>query len=691
MMAQRPLHILCIEDSPGEARLMEKHLTRAGFMTTWAGDGEEGLAQQADGGFDVVLVDHRLPDMMGLEVLRILLEKEPLLPVIMVTGRGDEETAVRAMKLGAQDYIVKDVDGGFIELLPAVIEQAIMRHQLVLDKQLAEQAAQRREAILEAVTFAAAQLLQTTSWQHQINDLLARLGEAADVSRVYLVENGQSPNGEWAIKKWYEWTASDVPARSMAYGGKTYSEVGLERWVSLFAQNRLIYGPVGALPELEQTDFISQAVLSMIAVPVFVESIWWGFIGFDDCKTVRVWEAAEIDALRTPANILGAALQRQQTESALYQAQRLESVGLLAGGIAHDFNNLLTGILSQSSLALLKLPANASAKTHIQKSVQAAEQAADLVRQLLGYAGKGQFQIRPIDLNQLIHDSTGLLESSTRKRADLQVNLLPKGIVVEADRGQLQQVVMNLVMNAVEAVGAGSGTIGITTRQQQVIEPLAVVGNSMLKPGSYICLEIVDTGQGMKAETLSRIFDPFFTTKATGRGLGLSAILGIVRAHNGGIQVESEWGQGTVFRIFLPHSDKQIEPTVATSSEVKHIKARILLIDDESAIREAVVDALQTLGTDVLVAKNGSQGIALYEQQHEMIDLILLDMQMPGLNGRETFLRLRDINPQAKIILSSGYSEVDTIRGFTKKDVVAFLQKPYRFEKLVAEIQAALQ
>jgi DNA-binding response OmpR family regulator/signal transduction histidine kinase len=690
MTPRQPLHILCIEDSPGEARLMERHLTRAGFKMTWAATGAQGLAQQAAGGFDGVLVDHRLPDMPGMEVLRILLEREPLLPVVMVTGRGDEETAVKAMKLGAQDYLVKDVDSGFIELLPAVIEQAMVRQQLVLDKKHAEQVAQRREAILEAVTFVAAQLLQTTSWQDQMNELLARLGQAAGVSRVYLVENGASAYGERFIKKCYEWTAPSITPRAKTYKDKTYDQAGLTRWVELFTQDQLIHGPISELPEPERTDFTSQGVLSMIAVPVFVESTWWGFIGFDDCKTERVWESAEMDALRTPAKILGAALQRQRAESALYQAQRLESMGLLAGGIAHDFNNLLTGILSQTSLALLKLPADASATPHIHKTVQAAEQAADLVRQLLGYAGKGQFQLRPIDLGQLLHDSTGLLDSTIRKQAALQLDLAQETIVVEVDRGQIQQVILNLVLNATEAVSSRIGTIRITTRQYRTTESLPSVGNYALQPDFYACLEISDTGEGMKAETLPRIFDPFFTTKATGRGLGLSAILGIVRAHSGGIQVESEWGKGSRFRIFLPVSGKQAEYKPTVPPQGGKIHAKILLIDDEPTIREAVLDGLEMLGVEVLLAENGHEGIALYQKYHQSIDLILLDMQMPGINGREAFLHLRKINPQAKVILSSGYSETDSIRGFTKKDIVAFLQKPYRFEKLIAEIRAAL-
>jgi CheY-like chemotaxis protein len=341
-------------------------------------------------------------------------------------------------------------------------------------------------------------------------------------------------------------------------------------------------------------------------------------------------------------------------------------------------------------LALLKLPADASATPHIHKTVQAAEQAADLVRQLLGYAGKGQFQLRPIDLGQLLHDSTGLLDSTIRKQAALQLDLAQETIVVEVDRGQIQQVILNLVLNATEAVSSRIGTIRITTRQYRTTESLPSVGNYALQPDFYACLEISDTGEGMKAETLPRIFDPFFTTKATGRGLGLSAILGIVRAHSGGIQVESEWGKGSRFRIFLPVSGKQAEYKPTVPPQGGKIHAKILLIDDEPTIREAVLDGLEMLGVEVLLAENGHEGIALYQKYHQSIDLILLDMQMPGINGREAFLHLRKINPQAKVILSSGYSETDSIRGFTKKDIVAFLQKPYRFEKLIAEIRAAL-
>ena len=380
--------------------------------------------------------------------------------------------------------------------------------------------------------------------------------------------------------------------------------------------------------------------------------------------------------------------EEKQQEMRFHQAQKLESLGVLAGGIAHDFNNLLTGMLAQNSLARTKLKRGLPALEHVEKAITSAERAADLTRQLLAYAGRGKFQIVAIDLNTLIRENAGLLETALPNRAELQVQLTDQAPLIEADRGQIQQVVMNLVINAAEALGPDGGYVRITTRCGK-IENAAEFNGYMaeeLAPGNYVVLEVLDNGAGMDETTIKQIFDPFFSTKTHGHGLGLAATLGIIRTHHGGIHVESEPGVGTKFTVLFPLvAAKAIaaitsEPLVAPRYDTK---LHVLVIDDETSIREVVADILMSEGIAVLVAAGGEEGIALYQQQQARIGLVLLDMKMPGISGEETFHRLRAFDPTVQVILSSGYTEIEINDYFRSTDIVAFLQKPYDIAQLL--------
>ncbi|MFN8488151.1 MAG: response regulator [Caldilineaceae bacterium] len=378
-----------------------------------------------------------------------------------------------------------------------------------------------------------------------------------------------------------------------------------------------------------------------------------------------------------------------------HQAQKLESLGVLAGGIAHDFNNLLTGMLSQSSLAKFKLARGLPALEHIEKTVTAAERAADLTRQLLAYAGKGKFQIIALDLNQVLRETVGLLEAALPNRATLQLQLTEPLPLIEADHGQIQQVAMNLVINAAEALGENGGYVRLITKVEQVTaanHANPYLG-APLPPGDYVALQVADNGVGMDQATMQRIFDPFFSTKAHGHGLGLAATLGIIRTHHGGIQVETQPGVGTKFTVLLPATPlPAVAPGGAGQATVSVVadKQLVLVIDDEPSIREAISDILATEGVQVCVAASGEAGIAAFRQQHHQIGLILLDMKMPGLSGIETFQALRAIDPSLKVILSSGYHETEMHRFLGETGIIAFLQKPYDFTLLRQSVQNAL-
>jgi PAS domain S-box-containing protein len=384
--------------------------------------------------------------------------------------------------------------------------------------------------------------------------------------------------------------------------------------------------------------------------------------------------------------------EKVQAQAALNQAQRLESLGLLAGGVAHDFNNLLVAMLSQTSLALAKLPEAHIAKTHIVKAVNAADRAADLTRQMLAYSGRGQFEVKPLDLNKLIQENLHLFRTAVSKNVQITSDLDDDLPLIEADSGQMQQVVMNLILNAAQATAAQSGVVNVSTNIERLSENQIAwqYGQKPLPAGNYVTLCVQDTGQGMDEETLAKIFDPFFTTKKTGRGLGLSAVLGIIRGHNGGLRVCSEPGKGTTFQLYFPavSDSNYISEQVTTTMKTTPNNSTILIIDDEDPVREAVVDILSMAGMRVLTAVNGQEGIATYKQHMPNIQLVLLDLSMPGLSGAETFRELIKIDPQVKVVLSSGYSKDSLQDQF--EGIVGFMPKPFDMDTLLTQVRESL-
>lgn len=385
----------------------------------------------------------------------------------------------------------------------------------------------------------------------------------------------------------------------------------------------------------------------------------------------------------------------KQTARAMHRAQKMESLGVLAGGIAHDFNNLLVAMMSQTSLAQTHLADDHPSFVHVEKAVQAAEKAAALTQQLLAYSGGGQFTVKPIDLNDLIQENIDLLKVAMPKQITLELILKNELPLMDADLAQLQQVVMNLLINSAEAIGEQPGTIHVETAVHHITAQdhayWRYTGNK-LPAGAYVSLRIQDSGSGMENKTISKIFDPFFTTKFTGRGLGLAAVLGIVRSHRGGMRVNSEAGKGTTFELIFPISEKSPVTAVSEiSDENSATSGIVLVIDDEAAVREAVSDILELEEIEVLTAENGQKGLAIYQENADSIDLVLLDLSMPGLSGQDTFSKLQKLDPNVRILLSSGYSETNATRGFDSPPLVGFVQKPYRLDVFIKLIKKHLR
>jgi len=388
--------------------------------------------------------------------------------------------------------------------------------------------------------------------------------------------------------------------------------------------------------------------------------------------------------------------ERKQVEEALRHAQKLESIGTLAGGIAHDFNNLLNAMLGQSTLAMGKLPSASPARYHLEKSIQAADRAADLTRQLLAYSGRGKFVTETIDLNRIVEENAQLLRVSVPKTVQLRSELDSANPKIHGDGGQIQQVIMNLIINASEAMGSNPGCITVRTDHKELSEndtSYSRYTNEPLPGGKYALLRVEDSGGGMSSETMARIFDPFFSTKFTGRGLGLAAVLGIIRGHKGGVRIESEVGKGTTFEILFPLLDDAAAPEKEEIKERERFSGsgkKVLLIDDEEPVVELLADVFTDAKFDVLQTMNPVEGIELYRAHRQEISIVILDYSMPDMDGKAAFEELAKINQDVKVLLCSGYTEEEMQSGFGKIRPAGFIKKPYRPSTLLAQVAKIL-
>jgi two-component system cell cycle sensor histidine kinase/response regulator CckA len=391
----------------------------------------------------------------------------------------------------------------------------------------------------------------------------------------------------------------------------------------------------------------------------------------------------------TPLKSIGE--ERQNLHKQLLHAQKLESLGVLAGGIAHDFNNMLVGIMGYADLTLMHLPPASPIRHNVEQIIKTAVHASDLTKHLLAYSGKGKYIIQCLPLEDVVKEMEHLLTISISKSCVLKYDFAPNIPYIEADISQIQQIILNLVINASEAIGERSGVISISTglihTDTQYLN--TTLHDDNLADGFYVSLEVSDTGCGMDEETRTRIFDPFFTTKFTGRGLGLSAVIGIVRGHRGAIKVYSEPGKGTSFKILLPIAESTLSDSkkAADTAEEWCGTGTALVVDDEETVREVAKMLLLEIGYAVITANDGREAIELYRKHKDEIAVVLLDLTMPHMDGTEAFTELRRINPDVKVILSSGYNETDTVNRFAGKGLAGFIQKPYRLNTLVDKLK----
>jgi PAS domain S-box-containing protein len=607
--------------------------------------------------------------------------------------------------LGLDSYVPREFspeDISLAEHVAAAVSQALDNAQLYSDLEM-------ERAYLLLANDAGRALTAQVSMKGVIEAALAlasRLG-AMD-SYVLVMEDGAPLFFESTAQAAQTWDE----AERLEFAERL-AKFGLER-IALETRQAVILEDARTDPRwyqaLEEEGALN--VGAVIAVPFFgTRSTLCGVIAYVhqeperfDTRTARVIEligrylATALENAHLFEQTRAALQERQRIENErlalerkMLEAQKLESLGVLAGGIAHDFNNLLVSMLGNAGLALMEVAPESRARQYVEQIQVAAQRAADLTRQMLAYSGRGRFIVQSLSLNDVIEEMVRLLRVSISKQATLQLNLAPNLPLIAADATQLRQVVMNLITNASDALNERAGTITVSTGAVLLegtdiphVQPAGA-----LTPGEYVFLEVADSGSGMDAETAERIFEPFFTTKFTGRGLGLAAVLGIMRGHRGAIQVNSVVGEGTTFRLLFP--PPKAGPTLApsfTTGERLARQARILVVDDDAIVREIIAEMLTRFGYEIQTAENGARALELMQERG--FDCLMLDLTMPGMSSEEILAQLRRISPTLRVILMSGYTEQDATARFGNVALDGFVQKPFTPYELLDRVQAAL-
>lgn len=414
----------------------------------------------------------------------------------------------------------------------------------------------------------------------------------------------------------------------------------------------------------------------------------------------RFWAAGLMVSLRSEGELRGYVkvvrdfTERRRLDEAVREAQKLESIGVLAAGVAHDFNNVLTAIIGNLSLARSVPPDSSPQEVDgmLAEAERASRRASDLVKQLLNYAGKGRREVRPVNIARVVSDAVSIVRASVSPRIRIELDA-PRSVWIHADTGQVRQLMLNLVLNAAEAIGDREGRVAIRLRVRD-IEEAELRSRYLgfpLPARPYTEIVVRDDGQGMDESTLRQIFDPFFTTKFLGRGLGLAAALGIVRSHGGGIAVESAPDQGSTFTVVLPaQQDLAVPGTVADAlAEAARGEGLVLVVDDEAAIRSLVQRSLESLGYTVLLAEHGGQALELLDRSPDTIALVLLDLAMPVMDGATTAARVQKRWPDLPMIVMSGLADQESLRGLESVRIAGFVPKPFSPEQLAQAVALA--
>ncbi len=655
------LQVLLVEDSASDAKLLMHELRSSGqpFEFKRVDDPDALRAELATGTWDVVISDWSMPKLSGLAALRIVKESNLDVPFIIVSGTIGEETAVEAMRAGADDYVLKD---RLVRLGPAV------------DRELRESAARRKAA---AALRESEARLRSLSESGIIGIIIGDVaGRVLDANDTYLALVGFS--------------RAELQAGELHWGDLTPAE-GRPLTARALAQLR---ASGAATPwETETLRKDGTRVPILVGVALLDPGRFIAFIADlterRAAEEARVHLTQEAHAEQERRRRAEAALRR--SEEQLRHAQKMEAVGRLAGGVAHDFNNILSVILSYGELVLAELRPEDPIHADIQEVCKAAGRAADLTRQLLLFSRHEVVEPKVLDLNRILGDMGKMLQRVVGEDVELSTIMAPDVGRIRAESSHVEQVIVNLVVNARDAMPNG-GTLVIETANEDLDETFAS-SHLAAKPGPYVVLSVTDTGCGMDQATQNRIFEPFFTTKEQGKGtgLGLSTVFGIVQQSGGCLSVLSDVDRGTAFRIYLPRVDEALsdEPAPPGSTTLRGSET-ILLVEDEGQVRAIFHSALRRQGYQVLDAASGVEALALVAAHPGTIHLLVTDVVMPLMSGPELAQRVTARLPGIRVLCMSGYSDDSVSRHQLREAGVAFLQKPVTPSVLAAKVREVL-
>jgi len=629
----KTLRYLNIEDSLGDAQLISRHLYRVGYdLIAYRVETAESLRAALESGeWDVILCDYSMPQLNALTALSLLHETGLDIPFIIISGTVGEDVAVEAMRAGAHDYLMKD---NLVRLAPT-IEREVQEARNRRAQRETENALRDSHAGLRAL-FAA------------IPDLIL----VFDIHGRFLEIGGTDPSYSRSIDSLI---------------GKSLTDVYSNEKSDFFLENIRATLDKGEMCRVEYS------------LELDGKEAWFDGSISPLSKDSVIWIARDIT-------------ERKLLEEQFRQSQKMEAIGRLAGGIAHDFNNLLTAIIGYSQIILSRLPKDDATGEQVKEIEKAGRFAASLTNQLLAFSRKQMLQPRVLDLNEVVLGLEKMLQRLIGEDVEMTVILNPNLRNVKADKGQIEQVIMNLAVNARDAMPQG-GKLTIET-DNVVLDEVYASQHANVTPGAYALLGMSDSGTGMDKETQTRIFEPFFTTKELGKGtgLGLSTVFGIVRQSGGHIWLYSELGGGTTFKVYLPLVEQPIQAIDVAAPTIEKLTGTetILLVEDEELVRTLTKEVLISKGYKVLEAQDAREAMNIYEQHNDQIHLMITDVVMPGMSGRALAEKLKLSQRGIKVLYMSGYTDNAIVHHGVLDEGTAFLQKPFTPDGLARKVREVL-
>jgi signal transduction histidine kinase len=676
-----PLRVLIAEDSEDDARLLLRELQRAGYQPTYERvDNPVAMTAALDGhAWDLVIGDYSMPAFSGPAALALLRARDPDTPFIFVSGTIGEDVAVEAMKAGAQDFLTK---GNLRRLIPA-IQRELSDTEVRRERRRAQTALLERARLAELTSDIGIALTQGAGLREMLQLCVEALVRHLDVALARI------------------WTLDDATTTlELQASAGMYTHIdGPDSKIGLIAQTQRphLTNQVVSDPQIRDQEWAQrEGMVAFAGYPLVVHERVLGVMAMFARQPLSEFVPK---ALASVASAVAVGVERKRAEEALRQseerlrqAQKMEAVGRLAGGVAHDFNNLLTVIISYSDLLLEDLGLDDPKRDDVDQIRKAAEGAAALTRQLLAFSRQQVLEPKVLDVNATVVSTEKLLKRLIGEDVQLATSLAPDLGRVKVDPGQVEQIIMNLAVNARDAMPRG-GRMTIETANVDMDE-VYVRGHAPARPGRYVMLALSDTGIGMDEQTKARIFEPFFTTKDPGKGtgLGLATVYGIVKQSGGFIWVYSEPGHGTSFKLYLPRVDEPAEPVAApiTMTEPGRGTETVLLVEDAASVRMVTRQVLERYGYAVLEAPNGDTALRLAAKHHGPIHLLLTDVVMPGLSGRQLAEQLAPLRPDMKVLYASGYAGNAIVHHGILESGIAYLPKPFTPETLGRRVRQVL-